>query len=32
MHTGQIIYLSKLRSGEDLGFYKVVDGEVETLW
>ena len=32
MHTGQIIYLSKLRSGKDLGFYKVVDGDVETMW
>jgi len=32
MHTGQIIYLSKLRSGRDLGFYRVSDGSVETRW
>jgi uncharacterized damage-inducible protein DinB len=32
MHTGQIIYLSKLRTGRDLGFYKVRDGDVETMW
>jgi uncharacterized damage-inducible protein DinB len=32
MHTGQIIYLSKLRSGRDLGFYKVLDGHVKTMW
>lgn len=32
MHTGQIIYMSKLRSGEDLGFYKVSDGRVKVMW
>jgi uncharacterized damage-inducible protein DinB len=32
MHTGQIIYLAKLRSGRDLGFYRVRDGHVETMW
>ena len=32
MHTGQIIYLSKLRAGKDLGFYKVLDGRVKTMW
>lgn len=33
MHTGQIIYLSKLRSGRDLAFYEVdEDGRVETRW
>lgn len=32
MHTGQIIYISKLRSGSDLGFYRVTDGKVETQW
>jgi uncharacterized damage-inducible protein DinB len=32
MHTGQIIYISKLRSAADLGFYRVTDGQVETLW
>jgi uncharacterized damage-inducible protein DinB len=32
MHTGQILYVAKLRSGRDLGFYRVRDGHVETLW
>ncbi len=32
MHTGQIIYLAKLRSGRDLGFYRFRDGHVETTW
>jgi uncharacterized damage-inducible protein DinB len=33
MHVGQIIYLSKLRSGNDLEFYKVDEkGRVETTW
>jgi len=32
MHTGQILYLAKLRSGMDLGFYRVSDGSVETRW
>ncbi|HET7563785.1 MAG TPA: DinB family protein [Gemmatimonadaceae bacterium] len=26
MHTGQIMYITKLRTGEDLRFYEVVDG------
>lgn len=32
MHTGQILYLAKLRSGRDLGFYKVSDGRVKVMW
>ena len=32
MHVGQILYLAKLRSGRDLGFYRVREGSVETLW
>lgn len=32
MHTGQIIYLAKLRSGKDLRFYETFDGRVETRW
>jgi len=32
MHTGQILYLSKLRSGKDLGFYRVSGDGVETRW
>jgi uncharacterized damage-inducible protein DinB len=32
MHTGQIIYIAKLHSGIDLGFYRVRGGEVETNW
>jgi len=32
MHTGQIIFISKLRTGRDLGFYRVKGGEVETDW
>jgi len=32
MHTGQILYLSKLRSGKDLGFYRVSGDQVETRW
>jgi uncharacterized damage-inducible protein DinB len=32
MHTGQIIYLSKLHSGEDLGFYLVENGEAKPTW
>jgi uncharacterized damage-inducible protein DinB len=32
MHTGQIIYIAKLHTGEDLGFYRVRGGEVETNW
>lgn len=33
MHTGQIIYVTKLRTGEDLAFYRASDdGSVETRW
>ena len=32
MHTGQILYITKLRRGEDLGFYKIEDGEVRGGW
>ena len=32
MHTGQIIYIAKLRSGSDLGFYRVVDGIARAVW
>jgi uncharacterized damage-inducible protein DinB len=32
MHTGQIIYIAKLRSGADLGFYEVVDGIPRPAW
>lgn len=33
MHTGQILYVTKLRTGKDLGFYRVSDdGTVETRW
>lgn len=32
MHTGQILYVTKLRTGRDLGFYRVEDGTVETRW
>lgn len=32
MHTGQILYLSKLRSGRDLQFYRASEGHVETRW
>jgi hypothetical protein len=32
MHTGQIIYIAKLRSGSDLGFYRNVDGIVRPAW
>jgi uncharacterized damage-inducible protein DinB len=32
MHTGQIIYLAKLKTGEDLGFYRVSDGVAEAQW
>lgn len=26
MHTGQILYVAKMRTGADLGFYRLVDG------
>jgi uncharacterized damage-inducible protein DinB len=32
MHTGQILYISKLRGDRDLGFYRVRGGEVEINW
>ena len=32
MHTGQIIFLAKLRSGKDLGFYRILDGRVKVMW
>lgn len=32
MHTGQIIYVTKLRSGFDLGFYDVEDGTARKNW
>lgn len=32
MHTGQILWIVKLRTGEDLGFYRVRDGRAERLW
>ncbi|HMB93233.1 MAG TPA: DinB family protein [Rhodothermales bacterium] len=28
MHVGQIIYLTKMRTGDDLGFYRVKEGDV----
>ena len=31
-HTGQIIYISKLRSGRDLGFWEVKDGKAVPKW
>jgi uncharacterized damage-inducible protein DinB len=32
MHTGQILWIVKLRTGGDLGFYRVQDGVAERLW
>ncbi len=32
MHTGQIVYIAKLRSGADLGFYRVIDGIPRAAW
>ncbi|HEX5438812.1 MAG TPA: DUF1572 family protein [Gemmatimonadaceae bacterium] len=32
MHTGQIMYITKLRTGQDLGFYEVVDGIAQPRW
>ena len=32
MHTGQIAYISKLRTGEDLGFYRMEDGIPRAAW
>lgn len=31
-HTGQIVYISKLRSGRDLGFWEVKDGKAVPNW
>lgn len=32
MHTGQITYITKLRTGSDLGFYEVEDGVAHPRW
>lgn len=32
MHTGQIVYIAKLRLGKDLGFYRLVDGQPRPTW
>ena len=32
MHTGQIVYIAKLRSGIDLGFYEVIEGIPRAAW
>lgn len=32
MHTGQILYIAKLRSGQELGFYELVDGIPRPTW
>lgn len=33
MHTGQILWITKMRTGQDLGFYSVSDdGSVRTHW
>ncbi len=32
MHTGQILYLVKLRTGRDLGFYRMEDGIPQPAW
>lgn len=32
MHTGQIIYVAKLRSGQDLGFWEMRDGRAIPRW
>lgn len=32
MHTGQIAYITKLRTGTDLGFYEVEDGVARPKW
>jgi len=32
MHTGQILYIAKLRSGKDLGFYRQEGGVVRPAW
>jgi uncharacterized damage-inducible protein DinB len=32
MHTGQIVYIAKLRLGQDLGFYRLEDGIPRPQW
>lgn len=32
MHTGQILYIAKLRTGSDLNFYELVDGLPKAIW
>jgi uncharacterized damage-inducible protein DinB len=32
MHTGQIVYIAKLRTGDDLAFYEVVEGIPRARW
>lgn len=32
MHAGQIVYVSKLRGGKDLGFYRLEDGIPRAAW
>lgn len=32
MHAGQIVYVAKLRTGEDAGFYRIEDGDAEPAW
>ena len=32
MHTGQILWITKLRTDEDLGFYHIEDGRAERNW
>ena len=32
MHTGQILYISKLRTGKDLGFYRFREGVPLPSW
>ena len=32
MHAGQILWITKLRTGEDLGFYRIEDGQAERRW
>jgi len=32
MHTGQIVYIAKQRTGADLGFYEIVDGLPVKRW
>ena len=32
MHAGQILWIVKLRTGEDLGFYRIEDGVARRTW